>query len=171
MQNKYNVDLNKLLLKITYIWLAYAIVFPGILLLVAYYIGEGGQAQSTAPIDKEIAFAGLLALSVIQLAVAHFVRNFLLKKPLIVSESSFKEDFAAGVFRNFVIISALTEAVAIYGMVYFLAFERDLRIVMLCAIICVIGFQLFRIREGFLQKALKIQEDHVAAGRFVNSAS
>lgn len=168
MQNKYNVDLHKLLMKITYTWLVYAILFPSVCVIAAYMIAQRAASDQAPPLpfDKEYAFAGFLALSLIELAGAHFFRNYLLKRPMITSEYKFKKEFESGVFSNFVIVSAAVCAVALYGLFYFFMFERNVKVVMLFAIISVIGFQLFRIREGFLDKALKIQEDHVSAGRF-----
>lgn len=165
--NKYGVDLLKLQMKITYLWMIFAILAPGAYVALAYFLNDG-QALAEPAANSQMIFWIFLALSLAEIGLAFLVRSLLMKKPAIVSVETFDQDFSSIIRVNFIIVASLLGSVALNGLLQFFVFGAEVKVVALFCILSVIGLQLIRPREKFLQDALCRQEKHVAAGRFTS---
>lgn len=165
MQNKYGVDTAKILMKLTYFGMLFGLAMPGIVVAIAYFVNGEREAPIPEFTQASLFFWMLLALAIVGIAVAFFLRKTLFAKPFIRSEEKFAADFATGVLGNFIVVYAFVDAVPLYGLVYNLM-GGEFRAVMLFAILGVIAFQLLRPRQGFIDEALRTQERLVSEGRF-----
>ncbi len=166
--NKYNIDINAVLLKPLYLGLLINIFIPVVIIGVAYYIEEGGGLTSTmAPENIELIFWILIAVAVIDGAVAIFLKQKLFFAPMIKSKESFAGDLKQGFFSKSIVCYGLIAAIAVYGLVlYFLGgtFNQLLFLVF----ISFIAFQLIRPRIKFAEKVLAAQERFVEEGQFLS---
>jgi len=167
--NKYDVDINDILVKPIYIGLFMNVFVPVVLLAIGYYIEQSGGMSSLRGEPAEnvsLFFWVFLALSVIDGGVAIFLKQWKFYQPMIESKGTFIEDFKKGVFTNSVICYAITTAIAVYGLVVYLLGGTFNQFV-LFVFLSFIAFQLIRPRHGFLKKVLEAQENHVESGRFL----
>ncbi len=167
--NKYDIDLNAVLIKPLYLGLLINIFIPVVIIGVAYYIEEGGGLTSTmAPENLELIFWILIAVAVIDGAVAIFLKQKLFFTPMIKSKESFTEDFKQGFFSKSIVCHSLTAAIAVYGLVVYIlggTFNQLLFLVF----ISFIAFQLVRPRIKFSEKVLAAQERFVEEGQFFST--
>lgn len=164
--NKYNVDLNAVLVKPIYIGLAMNVFFP-VAVLVAAYFADRPDLQS-APLQNEnlsTLFWILAIVSVVDGAVAIFLKQKLFFMPLITSKENFAEDLAAGTFRSSIVCFAVTTAISVYGMVFYIVGGTFHQLIFF-VFISFIAFQLIRPRHDFLKKVIAAQERLVDEGRF-----
>jgi len=161
---KYGIDLTKLQFQTMMMSMLFGLIAPGAYTLLAYFMRQGRPAQ-ISPAPLETFFWAFIAISVVELGVAFFVRQFFFSKPLIQAESTFAHDFTAATKRINIIISAFVHSMVLYGLMQFFM-GAELEVVMLFAIFSVISFQLLRFRKPFLEKVLMQQHEFVTSGRF-----
>lgn len=165
VMNKYNVDLNRALLKPLYLGLAINVFFPSIMVLIVYYIDSGAGTRAPISGTTDLLLWFLAVFAVLDGAAAIYLRHRLMYAPMISSKESFAEDFYRRVATNSIIAYALCAAIAIYGLaVYFIFGKFDY--LLLFVILSFIAFQIVRPRAGFMNKVLAAQEEHVEQGRF-----
>ena len=119
--NKYNIDLNAVLIKPLYIGLLINIFIPVVIIGIAYYIEEGGGLTSTIPPENlELIFWFFVAVSVVDGAIAIFLKQKLFSAPMIKSKESFSEDFKQGFFSKSIVCYCLIAAISVYGLVLYI---------------------------------------------------
>jgi len=164
--SKYDVDINRALVKPIYIGLAMNVFFPSVVALVVYFIESEGGKIAPAAYPNDLLLWALAGLAVMDGAVAIFFKQRRFFVPMIRSKESFAEDFYAGVTSSSILVFALCAAIAVYGVVaYFLS--RTFDYLLFFILLSFIAFQIVRPRAGFLKKVLEAQEGHVEAGRFL----
>ncbi len=165
--NKYNVDLNAVLLKPLYLGLLMNIFAPSLIVIIAYFIESRGGVkvvESGNAGDMILWILGVVALA--DGAVAIYLKQKQFYAPMIRSRETFVADFTSGVFSRSILIYAIAVAISFYGLVvYFLSGKFDY--LLFFVILSFIAFQIIRPRPGFLQKVLDAQEKHVEEGHFL----
>jgi len=167
MENKYNIDINAVLVKPVFIGLLINIFFPVGVVAVAYFTGQHDlQSNATIPTgSKAILFWALAAVSIVDGGVAILLRHRLFYKSMISSEPTFAEDLSRGIFNGSIICYAITAAITIYGLIFYL-YGGTLQQLVFFIVISFISFQVIRPRHGFIKKVIAAQEKHVEQGRF-----
>jgi len=164
--NKYNVDLNAVLVRPLYFGLLMNIFVPALLLLIAYFIDQGKiMERSLTFTGGDLLFWVFLVVAIADGAVAIFMRQKLFFAPMILKKETFADDLTARVFKASIVCYAITTAIAIYGFALYMAsggFDR----LFLFIFISFIAFQIIRPRHGFIKKVIEAQEKHVDEGRF-----
>ena len=163
--NKYNVDINRALLKPLYLGLVINVFFPGIMVLVIYYIDTDAGGRTQVPGISDFLLWFLAAFAVIDGAAAIYLRQKLMYAPMISSKETFAENFYQRVTVNSIIIYALCAAISVYGLVVYFIFG-SFDYLLFFVILSIVAFQIIRPRPGFLEKVLEAQEKHVEQGRF-----
>ena len=170
MLNKYNVDLNAVLVKPLYFGLLMNIFMPATLLLIAYFMEQGEiMKRQLSFTNGDLLFWILLAMAVIDGAVAIFMRQKLFFAPMILTKETFTDDLTARVLKASIVCYAITTAISVYGFALYMAsggFDR----LFLFIFISFIAFQIIRPRHGFLKKVIEAQEKLVEEGRFATTA-
>jgi len=165
--SKYDIDLNSILVKPVYIGLAMNVFIPVLILLIAYFVDQPDISRRTINFGElPVLFWALVAVSVADAVMAVYMRNRLFKSPMISSKETFVDDLAKRTFTQTIICTAMTTAIALYGLVYYFVggtFDHLLLFVFLSFI----AYQLIRPRHGFMQKVVEIQERYVDEGRFL----
>ncbi|MBN2227595.1 MAG: hypothetical protein JW763_09550 [candidate division Zixibacteria bacterium] len=166
MLNKYNVDLNAVLVKPLYFGLLMNIFVPATLLLIAYFIEQGKiMERKLSFTNGDLLFWILLVMAVADGAMAVFMRQRLFFRPMIRTKETFANDLTAQVFKASIICYAITTAIAIYGFALYMVsggFDR----LFLFIFISFIAFQIIRPRHGFLKKVIEAQGKHVDERRY-----
>ena len=167
--NKYGVDVTKVTIKLTYFGLIFGIVSPGVFLLVGYMM-EGSERQTFSDPDRQQLFFWIfLSMSVSVAFAAFFLKKILFTKPLINSQTTFASDFAEAMHMRSLILYALIESIAVFGLTYFFM-GGDLDGLMLFCLITVVVFQIIRPRPGFVEEILTFQERLASEGNFARPA-
>jgi hypothetical protein len=167
---EFNIDLNRILVKPLYIGLLINIFFPAGILLIAYYIDRGGgMSSSMEPDTLNSLLWMLLVIAVADGSVAIMLKYKLFYQPMIKSKQSIEQDISDRVYKLSIICFAITTAIVIYGVVYFVL-GGSFKNLMLFAFISFIAFQLIRPRHKFLEKVIAAQERYVAEGRFAEKS-
>jgi hypothetical protein len=139
---------------------------PVAFLAVAYYVDQTGGKTASLPHETlNVIFWVLTAVSVIDGALAIFLKQRLFYSPMVSSMETFEDDIVNRSFTASIVCFAITTAISVYGLVfYFLGgtFSNLLFFVFMSFI----AFQLIRPRIGFMKKVIEAQEKHVAQGRF-----
>lgn len=164
--NKYNIDLNAVLIKPLYIGLMINILIPVIIVGVAYYIEESGGLAVPANENLDLLFWILIGVSLAEGAVAIVLKQKMFFRPFIASKETFEQDFHRAFFTNSIIGNAITSAIAIYGLVIYLLGGTFNQLIFF-VFISFIAFQLIRPRIRFSEKVLAVQEKYVDEGRLL----
>ena len=164
--NKYNIDLNAVLIKPLYIGLLINIFIPVIIVGVAYYIEESGGLAVSANENLDLLFWVLIGIAVIDGAAAIILKQKMFFRPFIASKETFEQDFGRAFFTNSLIGNAITAAIAIYGLVFYLLGGTFNQLIFF-VFISFIAFQLIRPRIRFSKKVLAVQEKYVDEGHFL----
>lgn len=164
--NKYNVDINSVLVKPVLVGLIANVLLPAGMLLIAYYLNPPNLHADNAITNENISilFWIFIAVAIADGAVAIFLKHRLITMPLISRPENFAADLTDGVFRNAIICYGLTAAISLYGLVLYLiggSFQQFLFFV----IISFVAFQVIRARPGFINKVIEAQEKFVDQGR------
>jgi len=166
--NKYNIDINAVLIKPIYIGLLINALIPVAIVGIAYYFEQsGGMISSLSPENLELIFYIFAGLAVIDGGLAIFLKQKLFFSPLIKSKESFVEDFMHGFFAKSIVCYAIIAAIAIYGLVIYIlggTFNQLLFLVLMSFI----AFQIIRPRAKFAEKVLAAQEQFVEQGQFLS---
>jgi hypothetical protein len=165
--SKYDVDLNRVLIKPVYWGLLMNIFMPVLFLGIAYYLDRSAR-ENVLSLDRNlnIFFWALVAVSLGDGIMAITFKQKRFFTPMIRSKETFEDDLTRGVFRESIICYSLTTAISLYGLVFYLmggAFSA----MFLFVFISFIAFQLIRPRYGFLEKVVAAQEKLVDEGRFL----
>ncbi len=164
--NKYNIDLNAVLIKPLYLGLLINIFIPVAIIGVAYSLEESGGFGSIQTMENpELLFWVLTAVAVLDGAVAIFLKQKLFFAPMIKSKETFIEDFKSGFFIKSIVCIGLTASISIYGLIIYLL-GGSFNQLLFFAFISFIAFQLIRPRLRFSEKVLEAQEKFVDEGRF-----
>lgn len=147
--------------------MAINVFFPMTLLVIAYFMSQssGRDIMEMTSQWNTIAWV-LLAVAVVDGALAIFLRQKLFMAPLIRSEATFEEDLKAGATRASITCYAMTSAISIYGFVLFIL-SGDSRTMFLFILMSFIAFQIVKPRRGFIEKVIETQERHLAEGRLL----
>ncbi|MFQ5608626.1 MAG: hypothetical protein ACE5GA_11830 [Candidatus Zixiibacteriota bacterium] len=162
--NKHNVDITKVTLNVTYLSLLLGIGAPAALLLAGYVMDAPDRHRFQDPAHEELFFWLLIGLSVAESLAAIMLKKRLFARPMILSETSFAQDFAAGMRTNSLTIFVVVDAIAVYGLSFFLLGGNLDGLALFC-IFSVVAFQLVRPRAGFVEQILERQERLVAEGK------
>lgn len=169
--NKYDIDSNKILIKPLYWGLLMNIFIPVIILAIAYYIDKSGGRSAIVPADTlNIIFWVLAAVSIADGAIAIFLKQKLFFSPMIASKESFEDDLTSRVFASSIICYAITTAISIYGLIFYLL-GGTFNHLLFFVFISFIAFQFIRPRYGFMEKVVTAQERLVNEGRFFRRRS
>lgn len=165
--NRFNVDLNAVLMRPLYFGLFMNILTPAIFLGVAYYLDKSsGRDMPLQETDLNLVFWVLTAVAIADGLAAYFLKRRLFFAPMIRAKESFSDDFAAGVFRNSLICYSLVTAIAVYGLAFYFLGGEFVHLFFF-VFLSFSAFQLIRPRLGFLEKVLEAQEKHVEEGRLL----
>ena len=159
------VDLGKILVKITYLGLFLCVFSPGAYIVIAYILDTPDRIQPDLFDERDLFFWGILALSIILAGTGLFLKSYLFKKPMIVSEMTFAKDLEDKIILNSIILFGLCDVIAILGISFFFL-GGGVRDVMLFSVISVIVFQLIRPRMEFLDRCNDEQDRLVSQGAF-----
>ena len=163
--NKYNVDLNAVLIKPLYIGLLMNIFIPVVIIAIAYFIEDaGGLNSNMANENLELIFWVLVGVAVVDGAVAIFLKQKFCQAPMIKSKETFGDDLKQGMFMASIICFSLTTAISVYGLVVYLL-GGTFNQLLFFAFLSFIAFQLIRPRLRFAEKVLALQERHLEDGR------
>ena len=163
--NKYNVDINAVLIRPLYMGMLINIFFPITLLIIAYFMSQSsGQDVMQMTSKWDVLAWVLLALALFDGIAAILIRQKQFMAPLIRSAATFEEDLKAAAFRISITCYAMTTAISIYGFVLFLI-SGDFRTMFMFILISFIAFQIVKPRRGFIEKVINVQERHLSEGR------
>lgn len=163
--NKFNVDINAVIIKPLYMGMLINIFFPMTLLIIAYLLSQSsGQDVMEMSSKWDVLAWVLLAVAVADGVIAIIMKHKQFMVPLIRSETTFEEDLKAAAFRISITCYAMTTAIAVYGFVLFLI-SGDFRTMFLFILMSFIAFQIVKPRRGFIEKVIEVQERHLSEGR------
>ncbi|SYZ74329.1 membrane hypothetical protein [Candidatus Zixiibacteriota bacterium] len=167
--NKFNVDINHVLVKPIYMGLLMNIFVPVSLLAAAYFLDRSRATEPLNPAqDLNIFFWVLAVISILDGAAAIYFRQKRFFSPMIRSRETFEDDLVRGTFAASIICFAFTSAISVYGLVMYLlggTFANFLFFVFLSFV----AFQLVRPRHGFMEKVIAAQENLVERGQFLGA--
>jgi hypothetical protein len=151
-----DVDIGKVLTKITYLGLFMNLAAPVALIVAAMLLMEEGGGLSSALGDKStigMLFFIFLALSLADGIVTYMLRRTLPGRLIVAAGHSLDEQFEKAAVRISVIIFSLNLSHCIYGVVLAVLGAQS-RVVMLFAALSLISYELFRPRESYLERIL-----------------
>jgi hypothetical protein len=151
-----DVDMGKVLTKITYLGLLMNLAAPVALIVAAMLLMEEGGGLSSALGDKStigLLFFVFLALSIADGIVTYMIRRILPGRLAVAAGHSLDEQFEKAAVRISVIIFSLNLSHCIYGVVLAVLGAQS-RVVMLFAALSLISYELFRPRESYLERIL-----------------
>ena len=169
-EHELDFDLNQVMVKPLYFGLFINVLIPAALLFACYYLDQRSYVANRAGNFANALYYIIGALSLGQIGVALWWRHKRLEQPMIRRRESFAEDLAHGLLAGLRPIFLLIAAIAVYGIIYFFLtgrFEESLFVVL----VSFLAFQIVRPRTKSTMKVVEIQEDHVAAGRFLEPGS
>ncbi len=159
-------DINHIVIKPLYLGLVMNIIVPAALIYVCYYLDTNQNWISKIGSFSTPLFYIIVALSLIQSGIAFYLRNQLLKKPLIKSEATFSEDLIKALMKTSRPAFALILFIAVYGFFFYLL-SAEFEAALLLVVFSFIAFQFIRPRLRFAKKLIETQEDFVAQGKFL----
>jgi len=164
--NKYDVDINKVLVKPLYVGLLMNIFIPVVILGIAYYLDQNGGAKEAVP-NRTLGtlFWVFVVLAIAEGGTAILLKQRLFFSPMISSRESFEEDLTSRFFAASLTCFAVTTGITIYGLVYYLL-GGSFRELLLFVFISFIAFQFVRPRLRFMEKVVAAQEKFIGEGRF-----
>lgn len=149
----------RVLTKATYIGLVMNVLFPVIVLVMAVLVfsaeitNTGGLHLQNKP-TVEMLFYVFAAVTVLDFAVAYFIRNRMPAMLIDSSAGSVDERFERSALKISLIIFTLNMSYVLYGIVLMLL-GASIEVLMLFAALSMIGFQLLRPRRDYLETMLK----------------
>lgn len=151
--------IGRVLTRATYIGLVMNVLFPVIVLVVAVLVfsaeitNAGGLHLQNKP-TVEMLFYVFIAVTVLDFAVAHFIRNRMPAALIDSTAGSVDERFERSAIKISLIIFALNMSYVLYGIVLMLL-GASIEVLMLFAALSMIGFQFLRPRRDYLETMLK----------------
>jgi hypothetical protein len=172
-----DVNITKTLTKVTYLGLLWNVLFPVAFVGVAIYIRQGKEIDeatgglSIAP-HLKILFYILLAVSAGEFAYAYYLRRklptyiFRLKRQQhTITALSLEEHFDRVAKSVTSIIVFFVSGPCFYGLVLLLM-GAQIEVMVLFVALSLIGYQLFRPREAFLERVLeRVKQIRAEAGQ------
>lgn len=167
--NRYDVDFNKVLVKPLYIGLLMNIFIPVVILAFAYYFDQSGGTLKSLPNQTlTTLFWIFVVVSIAEGGAAILLKQRLFFSPMISSRDSFEEDLTNRFFTASIVCFAVTTAITIYGLVFYIL-GGTFQHLLLFVFISFIAFQFVRPRFRFAEKVVAAQEKLVDEGRFYQS--
>jgi len=163
---QHDVDINRVLIKPIYIGLLMNIFIPLVILLAAYYIDSTYErTPMLQPEELNLLFWVLAAISIVDGVIAIILKQKMFYRPMVSSKETFEEDLINRGFAASIVCFALTTAISIYGLVFFILGGTFTNLLFF-VFISFIAFQLIRPRHGFIQKVIEVQGRLVNENRF-----
>jgi hypothetical protein len=163
--NENGALIGRVLTKATYIGLVMNVLFPVIVLVVAVLVfsaeitNTGGLHLQNKP-TVEMLFYVFIAVTVLDFAVAYFIRNHIPAVLIDSSAGSVNERFERSALKISLIIFTLNMSFVLYGIVLMLL-GASIEVLMLFAALSMIGYQFLRPRRDYLEMMLnKIIDVH-----------
>ncbi len=163
-------DLNQIMVKPLYFGLFINVLIPAALLFGCYYLHQHSYVANRAGDFANALYYLIGALSIAQIGVALWWRHKRLEQPMIRCRETFQQDLGHGLLAGLRPVFLLIAGISGYGLIYFFLtgrFEESLFVVLLSFL----AFQIVRPRTKSMMKVIEIQEDHVAAGRFLGTGA
>jgi len=151
-----DVNLTKILFKITYMGLFMNVLMPiGIFIAAAFLMGKDLQAGTGLDIPMDgtlrVLLYAFLALSLADVAVTYFIRKKFPEKILVREGQPPTEKFEQATMRISILVFSLNLSYSIYGLVL-LFLGAEIEVMMLFLAISLIAYQLFRPRQKYLEQ-------------------
>jgi hypothetical protein len=159
-------DLYRIIAKPLYFGIAVNLMIPAGLLLVCYFIEKNQSWYNRIGDNANSLFYAIIAVSVVQAAIALWWRSKMMTQPMIRSEATFEDDLVHSLVNRSKPIFYLIALIAVWGFVYFYftaRFEETLMI----ALFSFVVFQVVRPRFGFVRKLIKAQKELVKKGAVI----
>jgi len=162
------VDLDKVNRKNIIIGVLLNIVSTVAFSVIVYFMLQKGEIQQkTAGSDATNFLYVLIAVSVIEILTAIFLRKKMYFGPTIKSKENFQKDFEERAFIVAIVLSAFAVAIAVYGLILFFMTHNPL--IFICfAAVSILFFLYIRPKYTLLQDSLARQEQLVDEQRFYN---
>ena len=151
-----DVDMGKVLTRITYLGLFMNILTPVALIVAAMLLMEEGGGLSSALGAKStisLLFFVFLALSFADGIATYIIRRTLPGRLAVVAGQPLEKQFEKAAMRISVIIFSMNLSHCIYGVVLAVLGTQS-RVAMLFAALSLISYELFRPRESYLEQLL-----------------
>jgi hypothetical protein len=172
-----DVNITKTLTKVTYLGLLWNVLFPVAYVGVAIFLKQRNQADdmsagfAVAP-NIQLLFYLLLGVSFLDLGLAYYFRRMLPRKMIMANRQlnqlsglSLAEHFNQSATTISLVIFACVGAASLYGLVLVIM-GAQLEVMVLFVALSLIGYQLFRPREAFLERVLeRVKQIRAEAGR------
>lgn len=161
--NKY--DINSIIIKPLYLGLTLNILIPAGLIYFCYYLNSEGNRFNQVGEFAYTLFIVIAVVSVIQAAAAFYLRNQLLKTPLIKNEETFSSDMTEALMKRSVRMFILVMLISVYAFAYYM-FSAKFDEALMLVVFSFVVFQVLRPRHGFARKLVEKQEEFVKNGKF-----
>lgn len=153
--NEHDGLIARVLTKVTYIGLFMNVLFPVTVLAVIILafgreVSESGGLHLQGKPTVEILFYIFIVVTVLDFAVAYFIRNRMPGIVLDMSSHSVEERFEHSAVKISLIVFSLNTSYVMYGFVLLLL-GANVEVPMLFAALCMIGFQLLRPRQNYME--------------------
>jgi hypothetical protein len=155
----------RVLTKTTYLGLFINVMAPvGLLLLTAFLKGENIQSNGSININVapvvSILFFVMLFITAIDYFVAYYIRKKMPVGCLKTGNKPLAEQFEKSAFNIAVILYVLNASITVYGLVL-AGLGAGMEAMMLFVALTLIGYQLFRPRQSFLERLWdRVEEIH-----------
>lgn len=167
--NQYGVDIDRINKKNLLIGITLNVVSTFAFFVIVFFMLQKGEVQKNAMDDITLFMSILIAVSVSEIAVAVFIRRKILFNPMITSKENFKTDFEKWTTKVAVMMSAFSEAIAVYGLILFFL-SGDVLIFTLFAVASLAFFAYIRPKDSVIRVSLAKQEQFVMQGRYYDES-
>jgi hypothetical protein len=163
--NRTDINFTKILVKVTYIGLFLNVLVPiGMFTAAAFLTGKNIEVGSGINFGDDdtlrIMFYGLLIVTAIDIVITYVIRKKMPERLLRAMGSTTHERFEKVVVNFSLIIFSFNLSYAIYGLVLVII-GAELEVMMLFMAFSLIGYQLFRPRQKYLERLIERVEQIV----------
>ena len=159
-------DLTAMIARPLYFGMMFNIVVPAALLFGCYYLSNKTYMENHIPGIANELFYIFALLALVQAALALWLRNQRMARPMVKREESFEHDIATELFKRSKPVFLMIAAITLWGYAYFLLTGRFTESVVFVVFSFVV-FQVVRPRYGSVRKLIRFQRALVDRGRLM----
>ena len=159
-------DLSRIIVRPLYFGMMVNIIAPMALLGLCYYLNERQMVSNKIGDFAVPLFYVFAAAALLEAGAALWLRQRMLKMPMIRRLETFEDDFSDELLKRSRIVFAVIASISIWGFLYFFLTASFLEAVAF-VVLSFIVFQLVRPRYGSTRKIVVAQEKLARSGRFM----